>query len=445
MSEKNFTTISPEFDKSVKIDFTGETVTSNAGVMMLAELDNKIGIIGGIASRLDDPRNPDFITHSMHGLLSQRLFAIAAGYEDGDDADDLREDPAMRRATGRKKDETLLASQPSISRLENGILLTGRNLDVIKVSNLDAAITYYKMKRAKHIWLDIDSYESPVHGKQDGSAYNGYYGSDCYHPLVLHDGFGFKLKVELRAGNEYTSTGAAAFLEPVLQRLRAEGFKIHLTADSGFADPDIFKLCSRYLVIYYIRLKSNAVLQREVAHLLTRPPGRPPKGPLVRYASFHYKADTWDCLRRVVAKATHNPGEMFAEIYFLVTNSPVANKEAFRRYGKRRGRAEQRNDEGKNMMFSTRLSCHKEPANDVRLQLYTLAYNLMVLFRRLALTGDERKWTIETIRLRLMKIGARVTGGGRYTRFLFAAGPALQRLIANIFNRIRRLAPQPCR
>ncbi len=443
MSERNSTTVSPEFDRSVKIDFTGETVTSNAGVMMLAELDDRLGIIGDIAARLDDPRNPDFIVHSMRGLLAQRLFLIAAGYEDGDDADDLRGDPAMRSATGRKKEDEVLASQPSISRLERRLLLNGGNLDVLKVTNLDVAIRYYRMKGAKHIWLDIDSYESPVHGDQEGAAYNGYYGSDCYHPLVLHDGFGFKLKVELRPGNEYTATGAAAFLEPVFERLRAEGFKPHLTADSGFADPDIYQLCERYRVIYHIRLKSNDILQREVEHLLTRPPGRPPKGPLIRYAGFHYQANTWDCSRRVVAKAVHNPGEMFAEVYFLATNSPVPNREAFRRYGLRRGRAEQRNNEGKNMMFSTRLSCHEEKANDARLQLYTLAYNLMVLFRRLTLTGDEKTWTLDTIRLRLMKIGARVTGGGRYTRFLFAAGPALQRRITNIFNRIARL-PAPC-
>lgn len=443
MSEKNSTTVSPGFDKSVRIDFTGETVTSNAGVMMLAELDDRLGIIGGIASRLADPRNPDFTVHSMRGLLAQRLFLVAAGYEDGDDADDLRADHALRHATGRKKENDALASQPSISRLERRLLLTGANLDVIKVSNLDVAVRYYKMKGAKHIWLDIDSYESPVHGEQEGSAYNGYYGGDCYHPLVLHDGFGFKLKVELRAGNEYTAAGATAFLDPVFERLRAEGFKLHLTADSGFADPDVFDLCGRYLVIYHIRLKSNDVLQRKAAHLLPRPPGRPPKGPLVRYAGFHYKAATWNCRRRVVAKSVIHPGQLFAEIYFLVTNSPVPNREAFRRYGLRRGRAEQRNDEGKNMMFSTRLSCHEEKANDVRLQLYTIAYNLMILFRRLTLTGDEKKWTLDTIRLRLMKIGARVTRGARYIRFLFATGPALQRLITNIFNRITCL-PAPC-
>jgi hypothetical protein len=443
MGEKNFTTINPQFDKSVKIDFTGETVTSNAGVIMLAELDNKLGVIRNIAARLHDPRNPDFITHTMYGLLSQRLLCIAAGYEDGDDADDLREDPAIRHATGRKDDEAVLASQPSMSRLERHLLLCGDNLNVIKVSNLDTAIHYYKLKGVKHIWLDIDSYESPVHGAQEGAAYNGYYDSDCYHPLVLHDGFGFKLKVELRPGNDYTSTGAVPFLRPVLERLRAEGFHIHLTADSGYADPDIFNICAEFLVIYHIRLKSNTVLEKHVEHLLARPPGRPPNGPLVRYAGFYYGAGTWNCLRRVVAKVVHNPGELFAETYFIVTNSPAPNKEVFKRYGKRRGRAEQCNDEGKNMMFSTRLSCHEQAANDVRLQLYTLAYNLMILFRRLVLTGEEKKWTLATIRLRLMKIGARLTHKSRYSRYLFAAGPALRRLITNIFNRIARL-PQPC-
>ena len=145
----------------------------------------------------------------------------------------------------------------------------------------------------------------------------------------------------------------------------------------------------------------------------------------------------------MVARVVHNPGELFAGTNFIVTNSPAPNKEIFKRYGKRRGRAEQRNDEGKNMMFSTRLSCHEQAANEVRLQLFTLAYNFMVLFRLLTLTGDEKKWTLATIRLRLMKIGARVIHKSRYHRFLFAAGPALRRLIANIFNRIARL-PQLC-
>ena len=444
MGEKNFTTINPQFDKSVKIDFTGESVTSNAGVLMLSEFDNKLGFIANVATKLNDPRNPDFIIHSMYGLLSQRLFCIAAGYEDGDDADDLRDDPALRSATGRKKDEHVLASQPSISRLERHLLLNSNNLQTIKTANLEAAILFYKMKGIKHIWLDIDSYESPVHGGQEGSAYNGYYGSECYHPLVLHDGFGFKIKIELRPGNDYTSNGAVPFLEAVFERLRAEGFRhIHLTADSGYADPDIYRLCEKFLVIYHIKLKCNTVLTNHVDHLLARPPGRPPNGPLVRYAGFYYKAETWSCLRRVVARVVHNPGELFAGTNFIVTNSPAPNKEIFKRYAKRRGRAEQRNDEGKNMMFSTRLSCHEQAANEVRLQLFTLAYNFMVLFRLLTLTGDEKKWTLATIRLRLMKIGARVIHKSRYHRFLFAAGPALRRLIANIFNRIARL-PQLC-
>ena len=151
MCERNFTTISPEFDKSVKIDFTSETATSNAGVMMLAELGKKLGIISDISSRLSDPRNTDLFEHTMYGLLSQRLFAISAGYEDGDAYADLRCDSAMRRASGRKKEDEVLASQPSISRLENKLLLFGGNLDVIKVSNLDVAIRYYKMKGIKHI------------------------------------------------------------------------------------------------------------------------------------------------------------------------------------------------------------------------------------------------------------------------------------------------------
>ena len=156
MGERNCSTVSPEFDRSIKIDFTGEKVTSNAGTLMLAEFESRMGIIRTVASRLADPRNPLFTVYSMHSLLCQRLLSICAGYEDGDDADELRHDPALRAAAGRKKDDEVLASQPSISRLENSLLRFGNNLDIIKVSHLDIAVQYYKMKGVKHIWLDID-------------------------------------------------------------------------------------------------------------------------------------------------------------------------------------------------------------------------------------------------------------------------------------------------
>ena len=443
MGERHSTTISPDFDRRIKIHFTGATATSDAGTLMLAEMADRLGLIRDLAGKLHDPRNPVFTVHTMESLLAQRIHSIAAGYEDGDDSDDLRDDPALKAASGKREEDVGLASQPSVSRLENNLLRLGGNLKMLEDANLEWALLPYLIKGRKRIYLDADSYESPVHGGQEGSAYNGYYKSDCYHPLVLHDGYGSKLKIRLRPGNVHTADGVVSFMEPVFKKLISAGLTLIITGDSGLADPKYFKQCERHRATYYIRLRTNDALARKAPELYDPPRGRPSKNPKVRYRSFHYKAATWDHYRRVVAKSTLEPGELFPNVYFMVTNDPTcAPKEAFRRYGLRRGRAEQRNDEGKNHTFATRLSCHEEKANAVRLQLYTLAYNMLNLFRLLALRGKAARWTINTIRLRLIKIGARVTRHSNYIHYLFAAGPRLRRKVAGIFDRIL-LLPAP--
>ncbi|MEW5944745.1 MAG: IS1380 family transposase [bacterium] len=423
---------------------TGATATSDAGALMLAEMADRLRLVRSLAEKLHDPRNPIFTVHTMESLLAQRIHTIAAGYEDGDDADDTRDDPALKAAAGKKKEDDSLASQPSVSRIENNLLQHGDNLKTLEDANLEWALIPYRLKGRKRIHLDADSYESPVHGSQEGAAYNGYYRSDCYHPLVLHDGFGSKLKIMLRPGNVHTADGVVPFMSPVFERLAEAGItQITVTGDSGFANPDYFTLCEHHDATYYIRLRTNDALARKCPELYNRPRGRPPSSTLVRYRSFFYKADTWDHYRRVVAKSVLEPGELFPNVYFMATNDRRRHpKQAFRRYGKRRGRAEQRNDEGKNHMFATRLSCHDEAANAVRLQLYTLAYNLLNLFRVLALVGDAARWTVNTIRARLIKIGARVTRHSGYQHFHMAAGPRLRRKIANVFSRIR-LLPAP--
>lgn len=441
MGERHSTTIFPDFDRRIKIHFTGAAVTSDAGTLMLAEMADRLGLVRSLAAKLHDPRNPIFTVHTMESLLAQRIHSIAAGYEDGDDADDLRYDPALKAASGKRDEDDFLASQPSVSRLENRLLQQGDNPKALEEANLEWALLPYRLKGRKRIYLDADSYESPVHGGQEGSAYNGYYKSDCYHPLALHDGYGSKLKIRLRPGNAHTADGVVSFMEPVFKRLLEAGLtQVIITGDSGFADPKYFKLCERRNATYYIRLRTNEALAKKAPELYDPPRGRPSKNPKVRYRSFHYKAATWDHYRRVVAKSVLEPGELFPSVYFMVTNDPACTpKEAFRRYGLRRGRAEQRNDEGKNHTFATRLSCHEEKANAVRLQFYTLAYNMLNLFRVLALRGKAARWTINTIRLRLIKIGARVTRHSRSIHYIFAAGPRLRRKVAGIFNRIRLL------
>lgn len=442
MGENNYNTIRVDFDRKIKVIFNGEKVTSDGGVIALAELDNKLGLIKHLYERIEDNRVQHLTRHSIENLIKERLFCIAAGYEDGDDADELRDDPAMKRVSRKGDDSVGLASQPSVSRLENELLADGENLEVITDESLEWAIMFYRINGNKRIQLDVDSSNADTHGKQEGSVYNAHFGSTCYHPLILQDiNYGIELKTMLRPGNVYTSDDVCNFLRPVFERLSKEGFKdISITADSGFATPEFYELCEEYNVTYFVRLKSNAVLERAAIDLMTRPRGRPGEGPLVRYKGFSYQAGSWNKERRVVVKSVHQPDMLFADIYFIVTNSKIPNKEVYRRYN-RRGKAEQRIDEGKNTIHWNRLSCHTFEANCVRLQLYTLAYNLMNLFRLLGMEGDARRWRLQTIRLRLIKIGARVTKRSRYFWFHMGGGKWLRQFFRRMIHRIQRL---PC-
>jgi len=193
---------------------------------------------------------------------------------------------------------------------------------------------------------------------------------------------------------------------------------------------------------YVIRLKANAVLEREIAHLLTRPVGRPSRKPKVFYHSFQYQAKSWHQARRVVAKVEWHQGELFARVGFIVTNLTWRSKRVVRFYNGR-GTAEQWIKEGKNALKWTKLSCRTFKDNQTRLQLFALAYNLANFLRRLALPKSIRQWSLTTLREKLVKIGAKVTRHSKYVTFQLAEVVVPRQLFAAILERIRRLAMQP--
>ena len=283
--------------------------------------------------------------------------------------------------------------------------------------------------------LDMDSTESPVHGQQEGSAYNGHFESICYHPLLLFNQHGDCLAAKLRPGNVSSAEDWDELLVPEIERQQGEGKRLTFRADAAFAKPEIYEALEDRGVDYVIRIPANKKLEWEIADILFRPPGRPSAKPLVRYKSFRYQAESWSKPRRLVAKVEHHLGELFARLRFIVTNMSLPSRSVVRFYNKR-GTAEQWIKEGKQATHWTRLSCHRFRANEVRLQLSVLAYNLGNLWRRLGLPQRIKSWSLTSLQHRLMKTGGRLVKHARYYWLLLAEGHLSRKLFGDMLRRI---------
>ena len=294
--------------------------------------------------------------------------------------------------------------------------------------------------------LDIDSSVSPTYGAQEGTAYNGHFACTCYHPLFVFNQDGDLERCALRPGNVHSAHGWREVLDPVVARYRGRALRRLLRGDAAFALPDVYEYLEAEGFQYAIRLPANQVLQNRIAHLLTRPVGRPPHYVRRFYASFRYQAQSWSRARRVVAKVEWHPGELYPRVGFIVTNLRRPARRAVAFYNGR-GTAEQWIKEGKNAVKWTRLSCTAFRANAVRLQLHALAYNLANFLRTLALPGDVAQWSLTSLREKVVKIGAKVVAHGRYLMFQMAEVAVPRELFGRILDRIARLRPPnlaPC-
>jgi len=297
-------------------------------------------------------------------------------------------------------------------------------------------------KPLKQIILDMDSSVSPTYGNQEGTAYNGYFQCTCYHPLFCFNQFGDMEQASLRNGNVHSADDWQSVLEPIIARYRSSDILRFFRGDAGFADPEIYRFLESEDYSYVIRLKGNNILYGHIEHLLTRPVGRPPKKPIVLYHSFQYRAASWHKSRRVVAKIEWHAGELFPRIGFIVTNLRRKSSNVVKFYNKR-GTAEQWIKEGKYALKWTRLSCHDFVDNQVRLQLFALAYNLGNFLGRLALPKSIEDWSLRTLREKLVKIGAKVVSHARYVTFQLAEVLVSRSLFREILERIHRLKPIP--
>jgi hypothetical protein len=242
----------------------------------------------------------------------------------------------------------------------------------------------------------------------------------------------------LRPGNVHSADGWRALLEPVVARYRGIVKHLYFRGDAAFANPEVYELLEAEGASYTIRLPANPVLQKKIGHLLKRPVGRPPHEVRRYYAGFRYQAQSWSKPRHVVAKVEWHPGELYPSVGFIVTNL-ARSAEGIVAFYNRRGTCEQYIKEGKNAIKWTRLSCRTFAANAVRLQLHALAYNLGNFMRTLAMPKTVERWSMTSLREKLIKIGAKVVSHGRYVIFQLAEVAVPRRLFAEILSLIARL------
>ena len=429
-----------DFDRRLKLKFLGSQVTTDAGLLAYRELDETFGLTEVADGLLTDSRIGKNKQHGLAALLRQSIYSRLAGYEDVNDAERLCVDPAMRHVVGGRasQPEKQAASTSEVGRFETEILSIGSN--VMKLMDLSGKWIdkVHQRKPPKRLILDMDSSVSETYGQQEGTAYNGHFGCTCYHPLFLFNQFGDLERAMLRRGNHASAKFWRRVLLPVVARYRHLDIPKLFRGDAGFARPALYRLLESEDYLYAIRIPANDVLEREIAHLLKRPVGRPPKKPIVLYAGFMYRAASWKQHRRVVAKVEWHCEELYPRVGFIVTNIWKAPEDVVHFYNGR-GTAEQWIKEGKNAIKWTKLSCQRFADNQVRLQLFALAYNLGNFLRRLALPPSVKHWSLTTLREKLVKIGAKVVRHAKYVTFQLAEVAVPRQLFREILRRIGRL------
>ena len=400
--------------KSARATFDAQSITSDAGLLLLRSLDDRLGLTKRLAAAMPETRSGP-VVHSVHDLVRSRVFAIAQGYEDCNDFDALRTEPLFMAVNDRLEGDAPLPSQPTLSRFENSLsleaLVPGR--DVL----LEHFIARHRREGTKpaSLTLDMDSTDDPTHGQQEFASFHTHYGGHILMQFLVHTGDGDLIfsavsspKLDLRAS-------AVTFLGRIITRLRAEwpSLKLRLRADNGFATPALYELCETERVEYFVNCGTHQVLQKKAVALEAEAVrlhalGEPTATVRV-FGEFTHEAKSWGVPRRIIAKAQRTP--VGPDLRFLVTNSTMTPANAYAEYCMR-GQSENYIKDFKLGTKGDRLSCHRFVANSLRMLLYTVAYQLLHELRRLA-TGELRVARLETLRLRVLRVAALVHESAR--------------------------------
>jgi hypothetical protein len=433
-------------DLPIHVRFDAPEISSDGGALLLRQIDDRLGLSALIADRLPDERDPAKVQHSRLEQVRQRLYQIALGYEDCNDAQSLRRDPLLLTVCDRTpEDPQGLSSQPTLSRLENA--LTGADLRKL-MQGFEQAWVDSLPDDTSIVILDIDTTDDPVHGHQQLSFFHGYYDQHMRHPLLLFDGVtGELIAARLRPGNAPASRGATLLLRSVIRALkkRFPSVQIVVRGDSGFCVPRVLEalegLNAEYGdVDYVLGLAQNPVLLRLAEPAMTEAAHRyQATHQHVRlFTSFEYAAKSWSRPRRVIAKAEHDAKG--ANPRFVVTSLEEFPPGLIYEGYCERGQSENFIKDFKNAIQGDRLSCSRFTANFFRLLLHGAAYRLMHALRRAAgqVRAELGRVQLDTLRLRLLKVAAVVSQSVR--RILVKLPRAFP--LAQVFERLAlRVAP----
>jgi len=402
MSDK--TTAFYRGNTEISVDFTAEQISSDGSVVLLEKLEREHQVISSLAAYLPDERETSKIKHSVGKILTQRVFGIMHGYEDANDAEHLGSDPLYRDVLDGQP-----ASQPTISRLEN----TADRGGIFRLC--EAWVDRYvdSLEGRKELIIDADATDDPTHGDQQLSLFHGYHGQYMYDQLFLHDGqTGQIILPVLRPGNSHSGRWFVGILRRVIEKIRARWPQMSITirGDCGFSCAGFYQLAQTYQLGYVIGLPSNTVLKRKTKRVeravRTRYADRGEKHQ--HFFSYTYQAGSWAQPQRCYAKVESTGKGL--NVRHIASNLAGDGRHIYKNCYVKRGEAsENRIKEVKNMCYSDRLSNHKFWANYLRLLISCMAYELFLLLKQaIAKTNCEeaKTWQIDTLRTRLLKVGA---------------------------------------
>ena len=483
--------VRPSFNGSVRFEGRPESLTTNTGALVLREVMDRLGLRDWLQDQLHDPRSQDAITHPQIELLMTMLLLISQRWQDQDDADWFRHDPALKLAVSNRRGTSPLqrrpeledaselsknpsepdglGSQPTLSRLVS-VLGSARNRVVMRQSLLECATRRIRADNnghpLRHVTIDVDSIPVEVHGQQEDSEYNGHYHCRMFHPLVASIGeTGDILDMKLRHGKAHTAEGDLGFILPLLDRVEGSLCQVaSVRIDAGFPDEELLSALEHRQTGYVARIKNNAVLNRMAEPYLKRPRGRRPAKPRTWFYEMSYQAQSWSCARRVVLVVLEKPGELLLHHFWLITNWSVEQigAEDLLALYRRRGLAESRFGELMSVLqpalsSATRTKTHyrgKTPKkrttpvdpvanNEALLLLYGLAYNIVHAARLLIERAQGTGWSLQRFIDLVLRAPARIVVHARYATIILPQ--QLASLWQTLWSKLKkfRYSPEP--
>lgn len=436
------------FAREVVAEFSGGTMTSDSGALLLRETDKRMKLLARFSECFLDGRNPGLVQHPVEQMLAQRVYGLALGYEDLNDHEQLRQDPLLKLLAGKPDLDEPLAGKSTLNRMELGDGLPNRYKKITFWRDAidELLINVFLEAQAtppEQIVLDIDTTDLAIHGAQEGRFYHGYYDHYCYLPLYVFAGE-HVLCARLRPSNIDPSAGSRKEIEHIVERLRAAWpeVKIILRGDSGFCREELMAWCEANGIDYVFGMARNSLLEKIVAGALEQARRQSEESQQAARVFVEFEHETvsgsWSCRRRVVVKAEHIDGK--SNPRFIVTSLGAQTWAARSLYEElycARGDMENRIKE-QFVLFADRVSTATMRGNQLRLYLSVMAYSLVCGLRRLGLSGTQ--WAtaqVGTLRLRLLKIGAQIRLTVRKVWIQMASGFPLQALFAQVLQQLR--------